>query len=436
MFGWRRKNDGFEWHEYVRTTIKLRREDRRRKIHEIQAAAAERASEAGQAGIGAGRSAIQWLGQRIVILLQGLRTLPWILADFVLRAALATIPIWRAAAVGIEQAVMWLIPILAKPGVAIALGFVTFVCAALAATTIAINGITLTAAVLVGVGFALLMLTVLAVVTGPIPAVNFRLHLKPPISWSQFISLLTARTRVAAGIGAVVLIGLAGWFLAPSVNWSSATNSLASLSPFKRETITGRAVAMTGDTLRIKGSYLRLSGIEAPELSQRCRNSRGRRWRCGRSARNALRRIVGRRTVECTIASRDDRKKLLEGTCTVGENDVARALVRAGRVFATGGSYASYDSAEGEARSKRRGIWRGKAQKPSEYRSATWDRAKRRAPEGCPIKGRILRKQDKVYVVPWAANYRRVRVRRNRGERWFCSENDAITAGWRPDPTG
>ena len=220
------------------------------------------------------------------------------------------------------------------------------------------------------------------------------------------------------------------------MNWSSAAGTIANLSPFKRETLAGRAVAMTGDTLRIKGNYVRLSGIEAPELSQRCRNSRGRRWRCGRSARTALRRLVGRKTVECTIASRDDRKKLLEGTCTVGDKDIARALVLGGRVFAIGGTDASYDSAERKAKSKRRGIWRGKAQKPSEYRSATWDRAKQRAPEGCPIKGRILRKSEKVYVVPWAANYRSVRVRRNRGERWFCSENDAITAGWRPDPTG
>ena len=67
MFGWRRKNDGFEWNEYVRTTIKLRREDRRRKLLEIKASAAERASEAGQVGIGVGRYAIQWLGQRIAV---------------------------------------------------------------------------------------------------------------------------------------------------------------------------------------------------------------------------------------------------------------------------------------------------------------------------------------------------------------------------------
>ena len=58
MFGWRRKNDGFVWREYVRTTIKVRREDRARKINEIKHAAAVGAVGAGRQSISAGRSGI------------------------------------------------------------------------------------------------------------------------------------------------------------------------------------------------------------------------------------------------------------------------------------------------------------------------------------------------------------------------------------------
>ncbi len=436
MFGWRRKNDGFEWHEYVRTTIKLRRQDRRRKIEEIKAAAADRASEAGQAGIGVGRSVIQWFGEMIMAALRGAQALPGLLSSLIVRGARATLPAWREIAIVFEQAAMWLIANLAQPGVAIVLGLLTLVCAAALATMLAISGFTITSAALLGVTMVALFLTVLSVVVGPTPITQLRAQLTWPTTWPQFTLPQTPQGRFAAGLGTVALIAVAGWSLAPANTWSSASNTLASLSPFKRETITGRAVALTGDTLRINGKFLKLSGIEAPELSQRCRNARGRRWRCGRSARTALRRLINRKTVSCEVASRNAGKDLLEGICTVGTTDIARALVRGGRAFATGGAYASYDSAEREARSKKRGVWRGKAQKPAEYRSATWDRAKRRSPEGCPIKGRILRKRDKVYVVPWAANYRRVRVRRSRGERWFCSESDAIAAGWRPDPTG
>jgi len=104
-------------------------------------------------------------------------------------------------------------------------------------------------------------------------------------------------------------------------------------------------------------------------------------------------------------------------------------------VFSAGGFYSKYDNAEDRARQAKRGVWSGKNQKPSEYRNASWERAKRQAPRGCPIKGRVLR-EGKVYVLPWAPSYARSKVRTNRGERWFCSERDAIAAGWQPDPAG
>jgi hypothetical protein len=35
MFGWRKRNDGFEWREYVRTTILVRRRNRRDRVGEV-----------------------------------------------------------------------------------------------------------------------------------------------------------------------------------------------------------------------------------------------------------------------------------------------------------------------------------------------------------------------------------------------------------------
>src|SRR5262245_5745248 len=49
MFGWRKKPEEFEWHRYVRTTIKVRRENRRRRIEDAKHAAAERMNAAGAA---------------------------------------------------------------------------------------------------------------------------------------------------------------------------------------------------------------------------------------------------------------------------------------------------------------------------------------------------------------------------------------------------
>ena len=39
MFGWRKKKDGFVWNEYVRTTILLRREQRRQRVEDVRDAA-------------------------------------------------------------------------------------------------------------------------------------------------------------------------------------------------------------------------------------------------------------------------------------------------------------------------------------------------------------------------------------------------------------
>ena len=49
MFFWRKKAEGFDWHKYVRTTIKLRREQRREKIEDIGRVAVKQAKGAGNA---------------------------------------------------------------------------------------------------------------------------------------------------------------------------------------------------------------------------------------------------------------------------------------------------------------------------------------------------------------------------------------------------
>ena len=49
MFGWRRRKDGFEWHKYVRTTILVRREQRRQRFDDARQAAVESLKEAQQA---------------------------------------------------------------------------------------------------------------------------------------------------------------------------------------------------------------------------------------------------------------------------------------------------------------------------------------------------------------------------------------------------
>ena len=51
---------------------------------------------------------------------------------------------------------------------------------------------------------------------------------------------------------------------------------------------------------------------------------------------------------------------------------------------------------------------------------------------GCRIKGNLNRAGERIYFLPGEQDYERVRMDRKGGKRWFCSEGQAIAAGWRP----
>ncbi len=66
MFGWRKRNDGFEWRDYVRTTILVRRKKRRDRVGEVRKAAVENLKAAGQRGAAAGAEGAKAMGRGAV----------------------------------------------------------------------------------------------------------------------------------------------------------------------------------------------------------------------------------------------------------------------------------------------------------------------------------------------------------------------------------
>jgi cold shock CspA family protein len=58
--------------------------------------------------------------------------------------------------------------------------------------------------------------------------------------------------------------------------------------------------------------------------------------------------------------------------------------------------------------------------------------AKRPGPPECVIKGNIsIETGEKIYHLPGMKDYDRTRINEQYGERWFCTEEEAIKAGWR-----
>jgi endonuclease YncB( thermonuclease family) len=213
------------------------------------------------------------------------------------------------------------------------------------------------------------------------------------------------------------------------------TPGVASLagSPAESKEVAGRALAVAGDLLKVAGTTVRLSDIEAPERAQICGKDNAR-WRCADAAQSALLKVVSGPTVRCRLSG-TDKAGIPRGHCSIESVDINAELVRQGFVFADGGASSRYAAQEADARNARLGVWIADTQRPAEFRAKAWEEAKRRAPDGCPIKGQVTG-AERVYVLPGTPSYDRLRVLASRGDRWFCSEQDAAAAGFKAAQRG
>ncbi len=212
------------------------------------------------------------------------------------------------------------------------------------------------------------------------------------------------------------------------------TFSLALLSPALAETVAGQVSVVDGDTLELHGEHIRMVGIDAPESSQTCRNDKGIAWRCGQKAAFALADAIARSTVTCTGDEHDRYGRLL-ALCRVGELDLSGWMVRHGWAMAFVRYSEAYVAEEAQARGDRVGIWSGTFVPPWDWRRGVTLDAKttKAAPTGgCSIKGNISTKSgERIYHLPGGPWYDRTKVSESKGERWFCSEQEARAAGWR-----
>lgn len=194
--------------------------------------------------------------------------------------------------------------------------------------------------------------------------------------------------------------------------------------------VSGRAVVIDGDTLDVAGERIRLEGIDAPESDQTCSGGWFGTWKCGRASADHLRWLTGGRRVDCLSTGRDKYGRVL-GLCTADGRDINAEMVRTGHAWAFVRYSTRYQIIEADARKARAGIWKGDAEPAWEFRARRWAAAEPVAPQGCAIKGNITA-NGHIYHMPWSPWYGKVRIDPNKGEQWFCSESDAVKAGFRP----
>jgi len=195
------------------------------------------------------------------------------------------------------------------------------------------------------------------------------------------------------------------------------------------------AKAIDGDTIELEnGQKVRYIGIDTPETvdprhSVQC---------YGREAANKNKELVEGKKVKLEKdVSETDRYGRLLRYVYVGKIFVNEYLVREG--FAKASSYPpnikyqeKFQEAESSARTNKKGFWSscsvtsGQVQSSANYSLTPLNNAAE-----CKIKGNISSSGEKIYHVPGGAYYDKTSIDESKGERWFCSEQEAQSFGWR-----
>ena len=170
---------------------------------------------------------------------------------------------------------------------------------------------------------------------------------------------------------------------------------------------------LDGDTVVLGNKRkVRILGIDAPKVNL-----------CGgKSAKQTLGKLVLNKQVYAQILRKDMYKRELAALWQ-GQTLVAEKLLESGAVRA---DYTDIQNNErlkkalNQAKRERRGLWSGQCQSASPPQPA------------CTIKGNIEENTgNRFYHLPFCRHYDKVIIDLDRGERWFCTEAEAIQAGFK-----
>jgi endonuclease YncB( thermonuclease family) len=212
--------------------------------------------------------------------------------------------------------------------------------------------------------------------------------------------------------------------------------SALSLYAMAASPISGRATVVDGDTVAVEGTKqrIRLYGVDTPEGQQMCNDAAGKRYLCGSKAADFLSNLIGRNgRLTCSEIDRDRYGRIV-AECSRGDVIVNAELVRSGwaleyKAYSDG----RYSDEEREARAAKIGLWQGTFVEPAKWRKGERLSTEAKLPTGpgnCQIKGNISG-NGRIFHLPGSRAYPKTKIDESAGERWFCSEAEAVAAGWR-----
>lgn len=189
-----------------------------------------------------------------------------------------------------------------------------------------------------------------------------------------------------------------------------------------------------GDTIELEnGERVRYVGIDTPETV----DPRKPVQCFGVEASKKNKELVEGKSVrlERDITDRDKYNRLLRYVW-VGDTFINLALIEEG--YAQSYSYppdikyqGQFVEAQRQARETNKGLWGGCASETASVVIPPITPSQDTTNDSCVIKGNISASGEKIYHLLGCGSYAKTQIDTGRGERWFCSEQEAQSAGWR-----
>ncbi len=144
------------------------------------------------------------------------------------------------------------------------------------------------------------------------------------------------------------------------------------------EEIIGISKVIDGDTVQINNFKIRLEGIDAPEMRQKCKkeflkisSTIGfifyKDYNCGEVSKKKLKDKINESEIKC-ISSSKDRYKRHIATCFKGQTNLNQWMVRNGYAIAYRRYNKKYIPDEDFAKENKLGLWKGKFMDPEKWR--------------------------------------------------------------------
>jgi len=233
---------------------------------------------------------------------------------------------------------------------------------------------------------------------------------------------------------------------APPVNsappQTTNTNTTANLKTEPSADLFLVSSVVDGDTVKVNigGTVetLRLIGIDTPETVDPRKPVQCFGVEASNKAKELLTGKSVRLEADSTQGERDIYGRLLRYVFLGDGRNFNKLMIEQGYAYEytynTPYKYQTeFKQAESYARTNKLGLWADDTcagvATPVSADSGTNTNTSADAPEGCVIKGNIS--TEKIYHLPGCDSYEKTVIDESAGERWFCTEEEALAAGWR-----